>query len=337
APWRCPGGGAGGVAGRPLQRLGNGHPGGRGGLRRAAGGDAVRAAARSGGAGTPPRRAGDEGAGAGHRRLGSAAETVGRPGGGPRRGTARGGSLPRPAGGRRGGAEHRGGRCPRGGGGGRGGVAVEPRVREPRAGGAGPVRCSAGARCRPGLDAGAGPRRAAAPTGRDPPPAEGRRRARGDSADRTCRSSCGVVSRRPRGDPTRRRADRPRPRGGPPPAPAPTPPPPSLADPPPPVLAEQKPPPRPSRPRENEQFEFVGGRTRFTLPPIDVLNFDRPERSALDKEAFFTTAEKLRAKLADFGIVGEVVEIRPGPVVTMYEFLPGPGIKVSKIASLADD
>ncbi|WP_194866446.1 DNA translocase FtsK 4TM domain-containing protein [Myxococcus sp. CA005] len=48
-------------------------------------------------------------------------------------------------------------------------------------------------------------------------------------------------------------------------------------------------------------------------------------------------AEKLRAKLADFGIVGEVVEIRPGPVVTMYEFLPGPGIKVSKIAALADD
>ena len=48
-------------------------------------------------------------------------------------------------------------------------------------------------------------------------------------------------------------------------------------------------------------------------------------------------AEKLRAKLADFGISGEVVEIRPGPVVTMYEFLPGPGIKVSKIAALQDD
>ena len=104
-----------------------------------------------------------------------------------------------------------------------------------------------------------------------------------------------------------------------------------------PLIVEPKAPPRPSRPKENEQFEFVGGRTRFTLPPLDVLNFDRPERSALDKEVFLTTAEKLRAKLADFGIVGEVVEIRPGPVVTMYEFLPGPGIKVSKIASLADD
>jgi DNA segregation ATPase FtsK/SpoIIIE, S-DNA-T family len=104
-----------------------------------------------------------------------------------------------------------------------------------------------------------------------------------------------------------------------------------------PLIVEPKAPPRPSRAKENEQFEFVGGRTRFSLPPIDVLNFDRPERSALDKDVFLSTAERLRAKLADFGIVGEVVEIRPGPVVTMYEFLPGPGIKVSKIAALADD
>jgi S-DNA-T family DNA segregation ATPase FtsK/SpoIIIE len=104
-----------------------------------------------------------------------------------------------------------------------------------------------------------------------------------------------------------------------------------------PLIVEPKAPPRPSRAKENEQFEFVGGRTRFTLPPIEVLNFDRPERTALDKEAFLSTAERLRAKLADFGIVGEVVEIRPGPVVTMYEFLPGPGIKISKIAALADD
>jgi DNA segregation ATPase FtsK/SpoIIIE, S-DNA-T family len=68
-----------------------------------------------------------------------------------------------------------------------------------------------------------------------------------------------------------------------------------------------------------------------------VLECDKVERRELDKDAFLVTAEKLRAKLADFGIVGEVVEIRPGPVVTMYEFLPGPGIKVSKIAALQDD
>jgi DNA segregation ATPase FtsK/SpoIIIE, S-DNA-T family len=104
-----------------------------------------------------------------------------------------------------------------------------------------------------------------------------------------------------------------------------------------PKIIEPKAPPTPTA-RKQEQFEFVGDRRSFTLPPIDeVLSCDKSERSALDKEAFLATAEKLRAKLADFGIVGEVVEIRPGPVVTMYEFLPGPGIKVSKIASLADD
>jgi S-DNA-T family DNA segregation ATPase FtsK/SpoIIIE len=106
-----------------------------------------------------------------------------------------------------------------------------------------------------------------------------------------------------------------------------------------PLIVEPKAPPKPTvtKKKDPDQFEFVGGRTSFSLPPLDVLEVDKKERSALDKEAFLTTAEKLRAKLADFGITGEVVEIRPGPVVTMYEFLPGPGIKVSKIAALADD
>ncbi len=104
-----------------------------------------------------------------------------------------------------------------------------------------------------------------------------------------------------------------------------------------PLIVEPKKPPTPPKRKEPMQFEFVGDRKSFTLPPLDVLECDKTERSSLDKEVFLTTAEKLRAKLADFGITGEVVEIRPGPVVTMYEFLPGPGIKLSKIASLADD
>ncbi|AKJ01289.1 S-DNA-T family DNA segregation ATPase FtsK/SpoIIIE [Archangium gephyra] len=108
-----------------------------------------------------------------------------------------------------------------------------------------------------------------------------------------------------------------------------------------PLIVEPKAPPKPTavavKKKDQEQFQFVGGRTSFSLPPLDVLEIEKKERSAIDKDAFLTTAEKLRAKLADFGISGEVVEIRPGPVVTMYEFLPGPGIKVSKIAALQDD
>ncbi|MBX7114212.1 MAG: DNA translocase FtsK 4TM domain-containing protein [Myxococcaceae bacterium] len=104
-----------------------------------------------------------------------------------------------------------------------------------------------------------------------------------------------------------------------------------------PVIVEPKAPPKPTKKKEQEQFEFVGDRKSFSTPPIDVLEVDKKERTQVDKEAFFSTAEKLRAKLADFGIEGEVVEIRPGPVVTMYEFQPGPGIKISRIAGLADD
>ncbi|XXF79528.1 DNA translocase FtsK 4TM domain-containing protein [Myxococcaceae bacterium GXIMD 01537] len=130
----------------------------------------------------------------------------------------------------------------------------------------------------------------------------------------------------------------------PPPAPAPVAPAAALVPAPPsalartPLIVEPKAPPKPTAPKKNsEQFEFVGDRKSFSLPPLDVLEATKKERSELDKDAFLVTAEKLRAKLADFGIQGEVVEIRPGPVVTMYEFLPGPGIKVSKIAALADD
>ena len=103
-----------------------------------------------------------------------------------------------------------------------------------------------------------------------------------------------------------------------------------------PLIVEPKAPPKPAKSAQ-ASFEFIGDRKSFVLPSLEVLDTHAYESAELDKESFFATAEKLRAKLADFGIVGEVVEIRPGPVVTMYEFLPGPGIKLSKIAALADD
>ncbi len=96
-------------------------------------------------------------------------------------------------------------------------------------------------------------------------------------------------------------------------------------------------PKEPPTPTHRPEFEFVGGRTSFTLPPLDVLEAPKHERQEIDKEAFLTTADRLTEKLKDFGIDGEVVEIRPGPVVTMYEFKPAAGVKISRIASLADD
>jgi S-DNA-T family DNA segregation ATPase FtsK/SpoIIIE len=76
---------------------------------------------------------------------------------------------------------------------------------------------------------------------------------------------------------------------------------------------------------------------KFELPDISLLNYDAPEKIAIDSDKLLQNAKKLERKLKDYGIDGAVVEIRPGPVVTMYEFLPAAGIKVSKISSLSDD
>jgi S-DNA-T family DNA segregation ATPase FtsK/SpoIIIE len=57
----------------------------------------------------------------------------------------------------------------------------------------------------------------------------------------------------------------------------------------------------------------------------------------VDKESIQANARILEKKLKDYGIDGKVTEVRPGPVVTMYEFEPAPGIKVSRISNLSDD
>lgn len=75
----------------------------------------------------------------------------------------------------------------------------------------------------------------------------------------------------------------------------------------------------------------------FVLPPLRFLNYERPEERGLDEERLRTMAEQLEEKLASFGVQGQVVEIRQGPVITMFEFLPAAGVKLSKIAGLSDD
>jgi len=75
----------------------------------------------------------------------------------------------------------------------------------------------------------------------------------------------------------------------------------------------------------------------FHLPPSSLL--DEPDGSEIhvDADALRENAELLTEKLAAYGVRGRVDEIHPGPVVTMYEFEPQSGTKVSKIAGLADD
>ncbi len=87
---------------------------------------------------------------------------------------------------------------------------------------------------------------------------------------------------------------------------------------------------------DDDAFE-AEAETPFELPPLKLLDYDAPDRVKIDQEVMYAEADKLVRKFADFGIKGRVREVRPGPVVTTYEFVPAPGIKVSRIAALSDD
>jgi S-DNA-T family DNA segregation ATPase FtsK/SpoIIIE len=74
------------------------------------------------------------------------------------------------------------------------------------------------------------------------------------------------------------------------------------------------------------------------LPPLGLL-VKPPEirAAAVDEEALSKNARMLEAVLEDFGVRGQIVQVRPGPVVTLYELEPAPGIKASRVIGLADD
>jgi DNA segregation ATPase FtsK/SpoIIIE, S-DNA-T family len=74
------------------------------------------------------------------------------------------------------------------------------------------------------------------------------------------------------------------------------------------------------------------------LPPLSPLTKPPAVRTeAIDEEALAKNARMLEAVLEDFGVRGQIVQVRPGPVVTLYELEPAPGIKASRVIGLADD
>ena len=75
----------------------------------------------------------------------------------------------------------------------------------------------------------------------------------------------------------------------------------------------------------------------FKLPRLDLLKTPGVRDSAIDESALRQNAELLQGVLSDFGVKGEIVQVRPGPVVTLYEFEPAPGVKSSRVINLADD
>jgi DNA segregation ATPase FtsK/SpoIIIE, S-DNA-T family len=77
---------------------------------------------------------------------------------------------------------------------------------------------------------------------------------------------------------------------------------------------------------------------RFELPPVSVLTAPKAsDRQPLSKSDLDSNSRALEGVLGDFGVRGEIVKAHPGPVVTLYELEPAPGIKSSRVIGLADD
>ena len=86
------------------------------------------------------------------------------------------------------------------------------------------------------------------------------------------------------------------------------------------------------------QLKFEENTVEYELPPLSLLmNPDSVERHHLSDEALEENARMLESVLDDYGVKGEIVSVRPGPVVTMYELEPAPGLKASRVIGLADD
>jgi len=76
---------------------------------------------------------------------------------------------------------------------------------------------------------------------------------------------------------------------------------------------------------------------RYQLPDINLLKDPPPPRGRPSKEELLENSTLLEQKLLDFSIEGKVTQVSTGPVVTMFEFEPAPGIKINRVVSLADD
>ena len=86
-----------------------------------------------------------------------------------------------------------------------------------------------------------------------------------------------------------------------------------------------------------EELGFVLHGETYRRPPMSLLSQHGMQRNEIDREAIYEQAERLSKTLADYKIFGKVTKVHPGPVVTMYEFVPAPGTRISKVAILAND
>lgn len=99
--------------------------------------------------------------------------------------------------------------------------------------------------------------------------------------------------------------------------------------------------PRPApgaRVQREAQTSLIGSET-FEMPSLHFLSEPKNvvRDASLSKDALEQNARLLEGVLEDFGVKGEIIAVRPGPVVTLYELEPAPGIKSSRVIGLSDD
>ena len=94
----------------------------------------------------------------------------------------------------------------------------------------------------------------------------------------------------------------------------------------------------PKKPPKKQASLDLAARGGHRLPSLDVLAMPKASGAAkVDEEALAQNARLLESVLDDFGVKGQIVKVRPGPVVTLYELEPAPGTKTSRVIGLSDD
>ncbi len=106
-----------------------------------------------------------------------------------------------------------------------------------------------------------------------------------------------------------------------------------------PIIEISRPKPRKPEPEEeeSEEFHFELDDTDYRLPPTKLLGKSDDSGDRTDDKALVAQSKILEQKLATFGVSGRVTAVRPGPVITTFEFEPDAGIKVSRVVNLSDD
>ncbi|MEO8277807.1 MAG: DNA translocase FtsK [Thermoanaerobaculia bacterium] len=92
----------------------------------------------------------------------------------------------------------------------------------------------------------------------------------------------------------------------------------------------------PVRREKQKEFGFVDTKSDPELPPLNLLQLEN-EKPTIDEDELVRLGEAIRSRCEEFGVEGTIEGIGPGPVITVFEFQPAPGVKVSQIVNLQDD